>query len=415
MSSIIDELTWRGLVHQTTSELSNHLDTPKVVFCGFDPTKDSLTIGNLVSICLLKRFEQFGHKPIVIMGGGTGLVGDPSGKDAERQMLSSEQIEANIVGQRKIFENILGNVTIINNIDWIGQLSFVSVLRDVGKHFSINKMIAQDSVKNRLDNREQGISFTEFSYMILQAFDFLKLFENHNVTLQVGGSDQWGNIVAGTSLVRKIHQKEVFGLTTPLITKADGGKFGKTESGAVWLSKERTSPFEFFQFWFNASDADIETFFKFFSFRTREGIEAIITEHKKEPQARRAQAILAHELTLLVHGSDGVNEAVAASSILFHGSVKDKTFEELSAAFKGTSSSEHSLNDLEGKNVIDLVVESGIVQSKREAREHLKNKALFINGDLIHTDVKLNKDMLLHDSLILIRKGKKTWHITKWK
>src|SRR6188768_4248077 len=292
---LLEDLAFRCLIHQQTNPdgLRAHLQSPRAVYCGFDPTRDSLTIGNLVPILLLRRFQQAGHRPVVIAGGGTGMIGDPSGKDAERQFLSLEQIDKNVAGQRAIFEGLLdfsgpNAAVILNNADWLTRVGYLEMLRYVGKYFSINMMIQKDSVRDRLQNREQGISYTEFSYMLLQAYDFLHLFDHQGVSVQVGGSDQWGNIVAGVELIRKKRQADAFGWTIPLLTKSDGSKFGKTESGAIWLTADRTSPYAFYQFWLNTGDADVVAFLKLFTFLEREQIEAVAAEHAAAPERRVA-------------------------------------------------------------------------------------------------------------------------------
>ncbi|HXS18415.1 MAG TPA: tyrosine--tRNA ligase, partial [Polyangiaceae bacterium] len=342
LCELLADLSARGLLHQCTNlpELNKHLALPRRVYAGFDPTKDSLTIGNMVSILLLRRFQLAGHTPVVVMGGGTGLIGDPSGKDAERQLLTREKILENVAGQRKIFEQLLSfsgpnAALILNNAEWIETLSFVDVLRDVGKHFSINMMIQRDSVKTRLLEREHGISYTEFSYMILQAYDFSYLSQKHGVTLQMGGSDQWGNIVAGVDLTRRQRQVEVYGLTTPLITKKDGGKFGKTESGAVWLTKDRTSCYAFYQFWLNVADEDLPTFFQVFSFKPKSEIAALLAAHAENPGERLAQRALADELTESLHGSAGKSEAQQATAALFSGQVEQLPKSVIDEAFAG--------------------------------------------------------------------------------
>ncbi|MET0794296.1 MAG: tyrosine--tRNA ligase, partial [Polyangiaceae bacterium] len=308
---LLDDLAFRGLIHQQTNPegLREHLGTSRAVYCGFDPTRDSLTIGNLVPLLLLRRFQQAGHRPVVIAGGGTGMIGDPSGKDAERQLLSLEQIEANVNGQRAIYERLLdftgpNAAVVLNNADWLKNLGYLEVLRDVGKYFSINMMIQKDSVRDRLQNREQGISYTEFSYMLLQAYDFLHLWEQHSVTLQVCGSDQWGNVVSGIDLIRRKHQAEAFGLTAPLVTKSDGGKFGKTEAGAIWLHESRTSAYAFYQFWLNTPDSDVLKYLKIFTFLAHEELERLSAEHEANPGARAAHRALAEQVTELVHGAE---------------------------------------------------------------------------------------------------------------
>lgn len=420
---ILDELQWRGLLHQAThpEALREHLSTSRKVYGGFDPTKDSLTIGNLVAIVLLRRFQLAGHRPVVLMGGGTGLIGDPSGKDSERQLLDEAQVEANVQGQRAIFERVIDfggsrGALLVNNGDWIRKLSYVEVLRDVGKHFSVNMMIQRDSVRTRLESREQGISYTEFSYMILQAYDFRHLYRTEGVTVQVGGSDQWGNIVAGMDLTRRTDQAEVFGLTSPLLTKADGGKFGKTETGAIWLTSKYTSPYAFYQFWINAADADVARFLHVFSFRGREELSALIAEHERNPAQRLAQRALAEELTALLHGQEGLRDALAATDALFSGNVSGLSLAAIDEAFAGAPATQHASAELadEGKDILELLVETGVVKSKREAREHVGNGAVTVNGVRVDVNFRLTKNALLHEKVALLRRGKKTWHVTRW-
>jgi tyrosyl-tRNA synthetase len=422
LDPFLADLKRRELLHQCThlEELSKHLDSPRSIYAGFDPTKDSLTIGNLVSILLLRRCQLAGHKPVVLMGGGTGLIGDPSGKDAERQLMTREVIAEHITGQRGIFERLLDfegpcAATVVNNADWIEKLSYVEVLRDVGKHFSVNMMIQKDSVKSRLEGREHGISYTEFSYMILQAYDFAYLSETCDISVQLGGSDQWGNIVAGVDLTRRRSGREVYGLTSPLVTKRDGGKFGKTESGAIWLTRERTSPYAFYQFWINTSDEDVPTFLKVFSLRPIEELLSLIEEHEKNPSARAAQKALAEELTEMLHGTDALREAVTASQALFSGNVRELSFPMLLEAFAAAPSSELDRERLAGAGVdlIDVMVEAGVAKSKREARQFITTGAVTVNGDKVGEGFSLSEATLLHDQVALIRRGKKTWHMCR--
>jgi len=370
MTDLLDDLAWRGLVHDSTDlgQLREHLSEPRRVYAGFDPSRDSLTIGNLVPILLLRRFQLAGHTPIVVMGGGTGLVGDPSGKDTERQLLDAEQVAANVAAQRPIFQNVLSldapnPAELKNNLDWLGQLSFLQVLRDTGKHFSVNMMIQKDSIKTRLETRDQGISYTEFSYMILQAYDYLWLYQNAGVTVQLGGSDQWGNVVAGIDLVRRVERKEAYGLTVPLVTKSDGGKFGKTEGGAVWLTAKYTSAYAFYQFWLNTADADLERYLKIFTFLSRQEIEALLARHAENPGAREAQRVLAETLTSLLHGESGLAEARVASEALFSGDVSQLAPETLSEVFANAPSSAHDRALLEGPWLcaVDLLVFAQVV------------------------------------------------------
>jgi tyrosyl-tRNA synthetase len=304
---------------------------------------------------------------------------------------------------------------IVNNADWIEPLSFVHVLRDIGKHFSVNMMIQKDSVKSRLEGRDHGISYTEFSYMILQAYDFAALSESHGVTVQMGGSDQWGNIVAGVDLTRRTHQREVFGVTSPLITKSDGGKFGKTESGAIWLTQERTSPYAFYQFWINVSDADVPHFLRVFSLRPLAEVERIIADHAASPGARGGQKALAEELTDMLHGPAGVRDAQLASQALFSGNVKELPEELLKEAFAAAPCSTWAPSRLEGEGIgiIDLMVETGVAKSKREARQFVSSGAVSVNGDKVGEDFSLTPAGLLHGSVALIRRGKKTWHMCR--
>ena len=420
---LLDDLAFRGLIHQQTNPdgLRTHLQEPRAVYCGFDPTKDSLTIGNLVPILLLRRFQQAGHRPVVIMGGGTGMIGDPSGKDAERQLLSVEQVAANVAGQRVIFERLLDftgpNATLLlDNGDWLRSLGYLEVLRDVGKYFSINMMIQKDSVRDRLQNREQGISYTEFSYMLLQAYDFLHLFDHHGVTLQVCGSDQWGNVVGGIDLIRRKHHAEAFGLTAPLVTKSDGSKFGKTETGAVWLHETRTSPYSFYQFWLNTPDSDVVKYLKIFSFLAHEELNRLSAEHEANPGARTAHRALAEHMTELLHGAEGLALARSATQALFSGDVGSlprATLEELFQSAKSVNLAKAKL-DGEGMLAIDFLVEAEVVKSKREARELLSTNAIMISARKADAETRVTSEWLLFGEIALVRRGKKTWHVARF-
>ena len=457
MADLLDELRDRGLLHQCTDEaaLREHLARPRLVYAGFDPTAASLTIGNLVPIMLLKHFQRAGHTPVVVMGGGTGLIGDPSGKEAERTLRTPGEIDANIAGQKPIFERVLNfdpnkknAAIIVNNLDWLSELDYLEVLRDVGKHFSVNTMIQKESVKERLHNREQGISYTEFSYMILQAYDFLRLYEDRAVTVQLGGSDQWGNIVAGCDLIRRtialkapsasegsaesaesaesvghpmtgetpVPPAYSFGLTAPLVTKSDGGKFGKTEAGAVWLTAHRTSPYAFYQFWVNTSDDDAERYLKLFTLLPLDEIGSIVAEHAKNPGARVAQRALAREVTRLIHGDDNLQRAENAARALFSGDVSSLDEATINEVFADVPSSEHARADLAGAGVslVELLPRTPLAQSKREAREFLSNGAVSVNGAKAGVETTLTESDLLPGSVALIRRGKKAWHVTRW-
>ncbi|MES1173418.1 MAG: tyrosine--tRNA ligase [Myxococcales bacterium] len=419
---LLDDLAFRGLIHQQTNPdgLRAHLATPRAVYCGFDPTKDSLTIGNLVPLLLLRRFQQAGHRPVVIAGGGTGMIGDPSGKDAERQLLSLEQIEHNVNGQRAIYERLLdftgpNAATVLNNADWLKHLGYLEVLRDVGKYFSINMMIQKDSVRDRLQNREQGISYTEFSYMLLQAYDYLYLWEKHGVTLQVCGSDQWGNVVGGIDLIRRKHQAEAFGLTAPLVTKADGTKFGKTEAGAIWLHESRTSAYAFYQFWLNSADSDVLKYLKIFTFLPHDEIERLSAEHAANPGARAAHKALAEHVTELLHGAEGLAHAKNATQALFSGDVGSLPKATLEEVFQSAPSVTLDKSKLEGDGLpaVDFLVEAGVAKSKREARELLTGNAIAISGRKADADTRVTQDWLLFGEIALVRRGKKSWSVVR--
>jgi tyrosyl-tRNA synthetase len=420
---LLEDLSWRGLVHQQTHAdgLRAHLEKPRSVYCGFDPTRDSLTIGNLLAVLLLVRFQRAGHRPVVLMGGGTGMIGDPSGKEAERQILTVEEIQTNIAGQRPIFERLLSfdgpnPAKIVNNADWLCRLSYIEALRDLGKHFSVNMMIQKDSVRERLQNREQGISYTEFSYMLLQAYDFLYLFDREQVTAQVAGSDQWGNIVAGVDLIRRTRQVETYGLTAPLVTKADGGKFGKTEAGAVWLTPERTSPYAFYQFWVNTADADVPKYLQIFTLLEREAIERLIGEHSQNPGARTAHRTLAAHMTELVHGREGLAHAQAVTRALFSGEVAKLSKSTIDEVFEHAPSSTLAKARLagEGASAVDFLVEAQIAKSKREARELLLSHSILISGRPADPETRVSMEWLLHGEVALVRRGKKTWHVVRF-
>ncbi|MHC4975871.1 MAG: tyrosine--tRNA ligase [Planctomycetota bacterium] len=422
-TDMLSELRWRGLLHQSTDEdaLREHLSSPCHIYAGFDPTADSLTIGNLVPIMLLRHAQLAGHTPVVLMGGGTGLIGDPSGKSDERQLMTRETVRSNIEAQRPIFASILdfesSNAPIIlDNANWLEELSYIEALRDIGKHFSVNMMMQKDSVRDRLANREQGISYTEFSYMILQSYDFLHLAQHESVSVQCGGSDQWGNIVSGIDLTRRALGREVHGYTAPLVTKADGGKFGKTEAGAVWLTEERTSAYAYYQFWLNADDADCERFLKTFTLLPETEIAAVLTYHGEQPHLRHAQRTLAREATNLLHGGSGLARAEAATEALFAGDIASLDAPTLEEAFGAAPSSEHSLADLRnGMSLVELLPTTSLASSKREAREFVGNGAISINGARVSEDRALSPDDLLHGSSIVLKRGKKKWHITRWK
>ena len=419
---VLTDFAERRIIHQQThaEELHEHLSTPRNVYAGFDPTAPSLTVGNLVQIINLARFQRAGHTPVVVLGGGTGMIGDPSGKSAERQMMTLEQIEQNVSAIRPIYERLLdfsgtNAARLRNNADWLKRIGYLEMLRDVGKYFSVNMMIQKDSVRERLHNREQGISYTEFSYMLLQAYDFMYLFEQDQVTVQVAGSDQWGNTVAGVDLIRRVHRTETFGLTTPLVTKSDGGKFGKTESGAIWLTADRTSPYEFYQFWLNVADADIPVYLNTFTFFDQGRIAELIASQTENPGARAAQRALAAHLTELLHGPDGLAQAESATHALFSGDVGGLDKATLESVFKNVPAATLPKSSLEGEGLllVDGLVEAGVAKSKRDARELLSKNAILVNGRKATLDDRVTLDWLLHGEMLLVRRGKKEWHVVR--
>ena len=416
---ILQDLEFRGLINQQTDEkgLSELLSKESVrLYCGFDPTADSLHIGHMLPVLILRRFQQAGHQPIALVGGGTGLIGDPSGKKAERTLNEKETVamfSERIKGQLSRFldfEEGENAAVIANNYDWIGTLDVITFLRDIGKNFGINYMMAKDSVQSRI---ESGISFTEFSYMILQSYDFLNLYQTYNCKLQIGGSDQWGNITAGLELIRKSEEDaKAFGLTVPLVTKADGTKFGKTEGGAIWLDAEKTSPYEFYQFWINTDDRDVIKYLKYFTFLSHEEINELAASAKEAPEKREAQKALAAAMTTLVHGEEALEQAIRISQALFSGSISELTAEEIKQGFKDVPSYTHTG---EGIGLIDLLVESKISPSKRQAREDISNGAIYLNGE---REQDLQKTVGAEDRIegqfTVIRRGKKKYTLIQY-
>lgn len=421
---LLSELQARGLVHQGTdlAGLERHLEIPRKIYCGFDPTAPSLTIGNLIPIVILSRFQRCGHTPVIVVGGATGLIGDPSGKDSERPMLDAGAVEANMNAQRRIFEAILdfsprspNRAVIVDNAEWIAELSYIAVLREIGKFFSINQMIQRESVRQRID-REQGISYTEFSYMLLQALDFKHLHEHREVTVQLGGSDQWGNIVSGVDLVRRTSQSQVFGLTCPLITRADGGKFGKTEAGPIWLSTDRTSPYALYQFFFNTADADVPRFLRMFTFMDLDQIEKLEHATTANPAARLAHRALAREVTTLVHGPEAAQEAEAATQALFTGDLSRLSLEVIRDVAAGVPTTRHASGTFpdDGLAAVDLLCLATPCPSKREARRWLDAGAMTLNGRGLEASDVITRDQLMHGGIAVLRRGKKNWFIGIW-
>jgi tyrosyl-tRNA synthetase len=419
----LSELKWRGLFHQATDEagLNVHLHGgPRRAYIGFDPTSDSLTIGNFIQIKLLMHWQRSGHRPVAVLGGGTGLIGDPSGKSAERQLLTRELVHHNVESQRRIFERCLDfsgtcAAALHNNLDWLGGLGYIEVLRDVGKYFSVNAMIQRDSVRERLHNREQGISYTEFSYMVLQAYDFLHL-HKQGVTVQMGGSDQWGNIVSGADLIRRAGQGDAFCVTSPLVTRSDGGKFGKTESGAIWLSPHRTSPYAMYQFFLNVDDSDVVKYLKMFTFLSAEEVATLEAAHTADAGARTAHRALARQMTELLHGLSEREAAEAAAQALFSGEIANLPEATLREALASAPTSTHDRGRLSGDGLplIDALVETTLCKSKREAREMLEAKSILVNGRRASLDDKLSTAELLYGTMIALRRGKKNWHLLRF-
>jgi len=435
-SDFLAELSWRGLLHQVTDEamMKAHLASGvRSGYAGFDPTADSLTVGNLVPIMLLRHWQNAGHKPVVLVGGGTGLIGDPSGKSSERELMTDEKVRANVEGQKRIFGRLLDfsdsgpaasrGGEMVNNLDWLGKMGYIQMLRDVGKFFSINAMLQRDSVKNRLESREQGISYTEFSYVLLQAYDYLHLHRTMNVTTQLGGSDQWGNIVSGIDLIRRDAVQRAggsgaedlaisaFGVTAPLVTKADGGKFGKSESGAVWLTADRTSPYAYYQFWLNAADADVGRFLRIYTLLAREQIEDLEQQLVANPGVRAAQRALAVAATDLLHGQSERQRAEVAAGALFSGDVKSLDAAMLGEVLAGiaTATISRGLLDGEGVGILDLIAQTGLVSSKGDGRTQLQAGAISVNGAKVGMEYKVSAADILHGELVLLRKGKKNW------
>ncbi|RIM73887.1 tyrosine--tRNA ligase, partial [Staphylococcus arlettae] len=383
-NALIEDLQWRGLIYQQTDEsnLEALLNKEQVsLYCGADPTADSLHIGHLLPFLTLRRFQNHGHRPIVLLGGGTGMIGDPSGKSEERVLQTEEQVEQNVAGiaqqMHKLFEfETEKGAQLVNNKDWLGKISLIDFLRDYGKHVGVNYMLAKDSIQSRLEN---GISFTEFTYTILQAIDFGHLNQTYNCKVQVGGSDQWGNITSGIELMRRMYgQTEAYGLTIPLVVKSDGKKFGKSEGGAIWLDSAKTSPYEFYQFWINTSDDDVIKFLKYFTFLEHSEIERLEQSLQEAPHLREAQKALAENVTAFIHGEDALNDAIRISQALFSGDLKALSSQELKEGFKDVPQVTLSHDTT---NIVEAIVESGISSSKRQAREDVTNGAIYINGE----------------------------------
>lgn len=417
---LMEDLKWRGLLYQQTDEegLTKLVNEEKIsLYCGVDPTADSMHIGHIVPLLTLRRFQQHGHRPILLVGGATGMIGDPSGRSEERQLQTTEQVEKNVEGitaqMKRIFDFDTENgAQMVNNNDWVGGLTLIEFLRDYGKLLGVNYMLAKDNVASRLD---EGISFTEFTYTLIQGMDFNHLYSNYGCRVQIGGSDQWGNITTGLEVIRKVQEDDeakAFGITIPLVTKADGTKFGKTAGGAVWLDAKKTSPYEFYQFWINTTDADVIKYLKIFTFLSREEIEALAVSVEEEAHLRKAQKTLAEEMTRLIHGQEALDQAIRISQALFSGDLKALSVDEMRDAFKDVPSAEMTKED---KNIVDFIVEAGISSSKRQGREDVTNGAISVNGERIQdTAYIITAEDRLEDQFTIVRRGRRNYTMVQF-
>jgi tyrosyl-tRNA synthetase len=424
--NFVAELTWRGMLQDVMPGTEEHLmEAMRSAYVGIDPTADSLHIGHLVGVMMLRHFQLAGHKPFALIGGATGMIGDPSGKSAERNLLDEPTLRHNqeaIKGQLARFldfESDAPNAAIlVNNYDWMKDFSFLEFIRDVGKHITVNYMMAKDSVKKRLSaDAKEGMSFTEFTYQLVQGYDFLHLYKQHECALQMGGSDQWGNITTGTELIRRTGGGKGYALTCPLITKADGTKFGKTEGGNIWLDSERTSPYKFYQYWLNTSDEDAEKYIKIFTFLAQEEIESLVAAHKEAPHLRQLQKKLAEEVTVMVHSQEDLDNAIKASNILFGKStsedlkqLNEKTFLDV---FDGVPQAEVTMADLEaGLDMIGaLAAKTGFLDSNGAARRELKQNSIAVNKEKVKEDFLITKDQLINNKFVLLQRGKKNYFV----
>ncbi|WP_444929546.1 tyrosine--tRNA ligase [Microbulbifer sp. SSSA002] len=423
--TLLEDLDRRGLINQATGdgELTQHLSESRTLYCGFDPTADSLHIGSLVPLLTLKRFQAAGHKPIALVGGATGLIGDPSFKAQERSLNTPDVVAGwvdKLKGQVSQFINFdcgENSAIVANNLDWTRELNVLDFLRDVGKHFSVNNMVNKESVKQRIQREGEGISFTEFSYMLLQSMDFSELYKLHDCTLQIGGSDQWGNITGGVDLTRRQHRGKVFGLTLPLVTKADGTKFGKTESGTIWLDPKRTSPYAFYQFWLNTADADVYKFLRYFTFLSVDEIDGIETADRERAGRPEAQAILAREVTRLVHGEEGLVAAERISQALFSGDIVDLSASDLEQLRLDGLPSSVLPQDFGAQSLINLLVDAGMAPSGKPVKDALGRNAVLVNGEAVGMSANaepasvFSRNKALSDSYFIVRLGKKKYHL----
>lgn len=423
MTNAFEELKWRGVVYDYTEGVPDILANEKItIYNGFDPTSDSLHIGHLVPMMALARLQRFGHTPIAVAGGGTGMIGDPSGRSTERQLLSAEEVEANLARIQTQLAGVLdfearsNPALILNNASWLVELTMMDFLRNVGKHFTVNYMIAKDSVKSRLE-REDGISYTEFSYMLLQAYDFLHLFDNLNCLMQMGGSDQWGNITAGVELIRKVRGRKAYGLVFPLITQADGTKFGKTAAGTdAWLAPDHTSPYRFYQFWLNTNDADVINYLKYFTWLSQSEIKALEDALFARPEQREAQRTLAREVTRMIHDETAVAKAEQAAGVLFGGGLEGLGAADIGDIFADVPSSELPKTALEGEGLplVDLLVENGLASSKGDARRSIQGGGIYLNNERItNQDWHVTLADTIEGQFVVLRKGRKQYHLVR--
>jgi tyrosyl-tRNA synthetase len=423
MTPFLEELRWRGLLQDATHGVEEHLaEAPRIGYIGFDPTARSLHVGSLLVIMGLVHLQRAGHTPIALVGGGTGLIGDPSGKTAERQLLTADVVAANAEGIRAQLEQFLdfGAVSnaarMRNNLEWLGSLPLVDFLRDVGKHFSVNQLLAKESVKRRIENEETGISYTEFSYVLLQSYDFLELFRRDGCTVQLGGSDQWGNITSGIDLVRRTESARVYGAVMPLVTNASGAKFGKSEGGNVWLDPELTSPYAFYQFWVNTDDADVVRYLKYFTLLERQEIDRLAASVEAEPHLRAAQRALAEDVTRRVHGASGLAHAQRATDALFGGSLEGLSAAEIGEIFADVPSVGLPREAFAGDGVlaVDLLVQAGVATSKGDARRAIEGGGLYLNNVRAESiDARLTADDAIGGRYLILRKGKRNYHLVE--
>jgi tyrosyl-tRNA synthetase len=422
MTDVLSEFQWRGMVYQATEGLADVLARePVTAYIGFDPTASSLHVGSLLPLMALSRLQQFGHTPIALIGGGTGMVGDPSGRSQERVLLTFEQLAVHTAGVREQLSRFLdfsrspNAARLVNNLEWLGSIDLLSFLRDAGKHFTVNYMLAKESVQRRLAT-EEGISFTEFSYLLLQAWDFLQLSDRHGCVLQLGGSDQWGNITAGIDLIRKLRGKKAHALVMPLVTTSSGVKFGKTEAGAVWLDPNRTSPFRFYQFWLNTPDSDVDSYLRFFTFLKQDDIEELRAVTRRAPEQREAQRVLAREVTGIVHGTDHVARAERASKVLFGEDIATLSADEVLAVFDDVPSTEVRTEELgtDGIGLLDVLARVGLAPSKGEARRLVQQGGIYLNNRrLTDPASRVTKEQAIEGRLLLFRKGQRQNHLIK--